>query len=160
MKITDKQVFFYGGFLSQWYPSNFIIDGVNYVTAEQYMMAKKALVFNDLENHKLIMGTNDPKKQKEYGRKVKNFNKAVWDGICRQIVYEANLAKFTQNTHLKQLLLSTGDKELVEASPFDTIWGIGLAANDKLCLDRTKWRGTNWLGIEIMKVRNKIKENG
>ena len=95
--ITKDYVFFWGGTFSQWAPSEFIIDGVKYVTAEQYMMAKKALLFKDQESYESIMRTSDPRTQKAFGRKVKGFNADVWNVICRDVVYQANLAKFTQN---------------------------------------------------------------
>jgi ribA/ribD-fused uncharacterized protein len=155
---TDKYVFFWGGTYSQWYPSKFTIDNIEYNCCEQYMMAKKALLFEDFESYKKIMTTKGPKEQKALGRSVKGFDKNKWEAVCREIVYEANYAKFTQNTVMKSELLRSGDRELVEASPYDNIWGIGMSESDKDILDKSKWKGTNWLGEAIMKVRKTIIE--
>lgn len=157
MLITDKFVFFWGGIYSQWYKSNFVINGWTYVSAEQYMMWSKAMLFNDEKIATAIRKTNNPSTQKSLGRKVKGFDKSLWDKYCRIFVYQANYAKFSQNTELLMELLSTGDKEIVEASPEDTIWGIGMYETDPDILDKSKWRGTNWLGIEIMNVREALK---
>ena len=156
--ITDKFIFFWGGTYSQWCPSKFVIDGVEYSSAEQYMMAKKALLFNDTEAYNKILATRRPYEQKAHGRKVKGFDKDKWEEICRDVVYKANLAKFTQNPEMKAELLASGDREIVEASPKDKIWGIGMDVNHPDILDKSKWQGTNWLGIEIMKVRKTINE--
>lgn len=155
MKITDKFVLFYGGVFSQWYAHDIVIDGITYNCAEQYMMAMKAQTFNDTASLKKIMETDDPATQKSIGRHVQNFDAVVWDHVARDYVYEANLAKFSGD--LKQYLLETGDREIVEASPTDKIWGIGLAVNHPDVTDRSKWLGTNWLGECIMQVRETLK---
>ena len=154
---TDKYIFFWGGTFSQWAPSEFEIDGVKYVTAEQYMMAKKALLFEDVDSYNKIMSTKGPKEQKALGRKVKNFNKDKWEAVCREIVYDANYAKFTQNPKMMAELMATGNREIVEASPEDKIWGIGLHESDFRVHDKSKWQGTNWLGEAIMQVREKLR---
>lgn len=151
-------VFFWGGTFSQWTPSDFVIDGIKYVTAEQYMMAKKALVFKDQEAYDEIMSTKNPRDQKAIGRRVKNFNADVWSVVSREVVYQANYAKFTQNPKMREELMATGDLEIVEASPEDKIWGIGLLESDPRAWDKSTWQGTNWLGIEIMRVRQKLRE--
>lgn len=156
MLITTDYVFFWGGVFSQWHPSSFIVDGIVYLTAEQYMMAKKALIFNDVENYNNIMDSIMPNEQKAYGRMVRGFNKEVWDRVCRKIVYDGNYAKFSQNKDMLKILLDTGNKEIVEASPEDRIWGIGLHMNDIRVHDKTKWEGTNWLGIELQRVREAL----
>src|SRR6478736_6248391 len=97
MRKTDKYLFFWGGTFSQWCPSPFEIDGEKYNCCEQYMMAKKALLFGDVEAYKKIMNTKDPKAQKAIGRTVKNFDSDKWTKVCREYVYEGNLAKFKQN---------------------------------------------------------------
>ena len=150
---TDKFIFFWGGTFSQWCPSPFTIDGVEYNCNEQYMMAKKALMFNDVEAYKNIMATRHPNEQKAFGRKVKGFDKDRWEKYCRKIVFDANYAKFTQNPEMKKELFDSGTREIVEASPEDKIWGIGLHESDKRCLDKSQWQGTNWLGEAIMEVR-------
>ncbi len=154
---SDNYVFFWGGVFSQWFPSNFIIDGVEYTSCEQYMMAKKAILFKDYISLDKIMNTKIPKEQKALGRAIKNFDKDKWEAVCREIVYEGNYAKFTQNPDLKDALLATGNKEIVEASPEDNIWGIGMRESHSDILDKSKW-GTNWLGEAIMRVRKTILE--
>jgi len=154
----DQFEFFYGGPFSQWYPCRFRVGNVTYNCTEQYMMAQKALFFADIDAHIKIMGTDSPSKQKSIGRTIKNFNVPAWNTVCRKIVYEGNLAKFSQNEFLKEELLDTGDKEIVEASPYDTIWGIGLAENDPKCLDKTQWRGLNLLGQALMQVREDLRK--
>lgn len=146
-------IFFWNGIYSQWHPSKFIIEGVEYNCCEQYMMAKKALLFGDEESHKMIMASDNPRDQKAFGRRVKGFDTDKWNAVCREYVYEGNLAKFTQIASFKEQLLATGTKEIAEASPVDNIWGIGLAENDSRAWDKSTWEGTNWLGEAIMKVR-------
>jgi ribA/ribD-fused uncharacterized protein len=154
----ENFVFFWGGTYSQWMPSVFKIDGVEYNCAEQYMMAKKALLFNDFESLAKIMGTTDPREQKALGKKVKGFDKELWETYCRKYVYDGNYAKFTQNPKMLKELMDTGNKEIVEASPEDKIWGIGMHSSDPDILDKTKWKGTNWLGMAIMEVRDDLSK--
>ena len=155
---TDKFAFFYGGALSQWAPSKFKIDEIEYSTAEQYMMAMKAEYFGDEDIKAKIMSTTNPSEQKSLGRMVKNFDAEAWNAVSRGFVYKANMAKFSQNKWCFDDLMLTGDLEIVEASPYDTIWGIGLGANDPRAKDKSQWRGTNWLGEVLMKVRNDLKD--
>jgi ribA/ribD-fused uncharacterized protein len=122
------------------------------------MMAKKALAFKDMEAYQEIMATSGPKEQKAIGRRVKNFNAEVWSVISREVVYQANYAKFTQNPHMREELMATGDLEIVEASPEDKIWGIGLHETNPRAWDKSTWQGTNWLGEAIMRVRQTLKE--
>lgn len=152
-----KFVFFYGGPFSQWYQSQFEIDGIKYNCAEQYMMAMKANTFNDKEAYDKIMKSHDPSTQKATGRKVKNFNPEVWNKVAKDYVYKANVAKFSV-PYLKEILLNTGDQEIVEASPSDRIWGIGLPMGHPDLADKTKWQGTNWLGECIMKARETLRK--
>ena len=142
--------------LSQWYPCQFEVDGVTYTSAEQYMMAEKAKLFGDEEIRNEILSTDDPRKCKALGRKVKNFDKTVWDKEKRSIVGRGNTRKFLQNSALRDFLLSTDDKVLVEASPRDRIWGIGLGKNNPDALEPSKWRGENLLGFALMSVRDFI----
>jgi len=155
--ITEEFVFFWGGICSQWYSSWFEIDGQKYSCAEQYMMYKKALLFEDEDVANAIMRTQNPMEQKALGRKVRGFNKDKWEEVCREYVYEANYAKFTQNPDLLFELVSYGDRDIVEASPEDPIWGIGMHETNPDIFDRTKWKGTNWLGEAIMRVRDTLK---
>jgi len=157
MKITDKYVFFYNDEFSQWHRASMVIDDITYNCAEQYMMHQKALLFNDSNTAKLIMSAEIPRSQKALGRSVANFNQRLWDRRCLSIVYRGNLAKFSQNTELKKLLLSLGDRFFVEASEHDTIWGIGL--NEFSAIDNPiMWQGTNLLGTVLTMVRNELKE--
>lgn len=149
--------FFYGAPFSQWFPSKFVVDNIEYNCAEQYMMAQKALMFDDPHYYTRIMAATQPSQQKFFGRLVGNFDKVIWETKCRGIVFDGNLAKFSQDPKLLRYLLDTGDDELVEASPTDTIWGIGIGENDFRRYDRKQWRGTNWFGIELMNVRNALK---
>lgn len=137
------------GVFSQWYFEDMVIDGVTYNCCEQYMMAQKALLFNDLEIHSQIMQTTSPKVQQSLGKKVKDFNNGVWDNFKGSIVFRGNLAKF--NGNLRNLLLSTGDKFLVEASPYDRVWGIGFKSD--IALSKIDLWGQNLLGKILMEVR-------
>ncbi|OJJ20387.1 GTP cyclohydrolase [marine bacterium AO1-C] len=141
---------------SQWHPSDFTLDNITFNCAEQYMMYKKATLFEDEQIAEQILLTKKPRDQKELGRRVRNFDSETWNNHCKQIVYEANHAKFTQNEVLKEALLATVGTELVEASPYDKIWGIGLTADDPAAQDRSKWQGTNWLGEILTQVRDDI----
>lgn len=142
--------------LSQWYPCQFEVEGVTYTSAEQCMMAEKAKLFGDEEIRAEILNTDDPRMCKALGRKVKNFDKAVWDKEKEHIVRKGNTKKFLQNSALRNFLLSTGDKVLVEASPTDRVWGIGMGKNNPDALDPQKWRGQNLLGFALMNVRDFI----
>lgn len=149
-------VFFWGGTFSQWCPSIFEIDGVEYNCCEQYMMAKKALLFGDFNTLNKIINTSSPREQKQFGREVVFFEKEKWEKYCKKFVYDANYAKFTQNESMYNELINTGTKEIVEASPEDKIWGIGLHEDDSKAWDKSTWEGTNWLGEAIMLVRDKL----
>jgi ribA/ribD-fused uncharacterized protein len=154
----NKIHLFYGGPFSQWYPSVFVIDGISYNCAEQYMMAMKARKFKDKWSLVKIMTTKRPDIQKMIGRNVYGFDAEIWNSVCRDIVLKGTLAKFEQNEDLLEYLLETGDDEIVEASPTDRIWGIGLAEDDPRALDRRQWRGTNWLGEAIMEARRILRK--
>ena len=151
---NETGVYFKSNYPSQWYIAPFIIDEIKYNCCEQYMMAMKARLFQDKETEILIMEATEPKEQKKLGRSVKNFNNDEWNKIADDIVFKANQAKFTQNHDLKEKLLNTGDKIIVECSPYDAIWGNGLNITDTLNTPMENWKGTNRLGKAIMKVRN------
>lgn len=121
------------------------------------MMAEKARLFNDTATLAKIMASPDPREQKAYGRAVQGFDRDKWDAVARDVVYKGCLAKFTQNPDLKATLLATGDTVMVEASPVDSIWGIGLDKSDPRAQDPSQWRGTNWLGEVLMRVRKDIR---
>lgn len=164
----QKYVFFWGhreskdgritnSCFSQWWKSDFIVDKVNYCCAEQYMMASKARLFNDYETLEKILKTKTQGKIKALGREVKNFNDDIWNKEKYNIVLKGNIAKFSQNEKLKQYLISTGDKILVEASPYDKVWGIGMSRDDEGVNNPLLWKGENLLGFALMEVRDIIK---
>jgi ribA/ribD-fused uncharacterized protein len=154
----SQYVFFYNGFLSNWADTPFLDtrSGDPYNCAEQYMMYKKALLFNDLDIAQKIMKKTFPGDQKALGRKIKNFNKEVWDNHARQIVYEGCFYKFTQNEDAYNYLMETKGYYLVEASPTDTVWGVGLGGYDKEIEDPSNWQGTNWLGQVLTALREDL----
>ena len=132
------------------------VDGVRYNCAEQYMMAEKARTFGDKETLAKILASDKPRIIKKLGREVRGFDSAKWDEVKYGVVVKGNVAKFSQNPELKAFLLSTGTAELVEASPVDEVWGIGLAEGSPLIRDKSKWEGQNLLGKALMKVRNAL----
>ncbi len=141
---------------SQWWPAPFKVDGVIYPTAEHWMMAGKALLFGDEEAAARIREASSPKQVKEFGRQVRGFDDVRWSAVRRDIVTAGNLEKFRQNPALADFLLSTGTSVLVEASPVDRIWGIGLAADDERAANPLQWRGENLLGFALMEVRDRL----
>lgn len=149
---------------SQWYPSKFIVEGKEYHCAEQFMMAKKAELFTDMETLQNILMAKDPRTIKNLGREVKNFDPEIWNEKKFEIVVQGNLAKFSQNPNLQDFFVSTGDKILVEASPYDKIWGIGLDEKSSDAISPERWKGQNLLGFALMKVRsiiaNKFNNSG
>lgn len=145
--------FFWSGPFSQWHPSNFTIENVQFNCAEQFMMYQKALLFNDFDSAEKIMEAKSPVQQKALGKLVKNFDLNLWQQNCKLIVYRGNLTKFCQNPALYIDLMKTGNKTLVEASPYDSIWGIGLLETDPRALNRSEWKGTNWLGEILTKLK-------
>lgn len=156
----EKFTFFYRGYLGQWFRSPFTVDGVEYSCAEKFMMSEKAKLFNDPETLKKIMAADKPRDQQTLGRDVKNFDINIWNAHARDIVYEGNKHKFNQHPDLKRQLLETAGTTLVEASPTDTIWGIGLGEGDPRALDRNQWRGTNWLGFTLTRLRDDFLTEG
>ncbi|MBO7253103.1 MAG: DUF1768 domain-containing protein [Oscillospiraceae bacterium] len=148
------------GHFSQWFPAPFVIEGIRYCHNEQYMMAKKALLFSDLSAYAKIMAESDPAACKLLGRSVVNFNSYKWDSCKKEILYNANFAKFSQNPQLKAALLATGDAILAEASPQDTIWGIGLKETDPDSQNPAKWEGQNLLGRALMQIREEFRKQG
>ena len=142
---------------SQWYASSFEVDGVRYQNAEQFMMAQKALLFKDFEIYNQIIFSSKPGKVKELGRQVRNFDQQIWESNRFDIVVRGNYHKFSQNEELSTFLINTKDRILVEASPVDTIWGIGLAQDEERALDPNHWKGLNLLGYALMEVRDQLK---
>lgn len=152
-----KYNFFWGGYLSNWFESSFVVDGKYYWCTEQYMMAKKAELFKDFEIQDKIMNSLDQREIKSLGRKIRNFNDSVWDKNKVQIVFDGNMAKYKTNKNLQIYLLNQKDKILVEASPYDKIWGIGLGKeNSKIIENPNNWQGLNLLGFTLMAVRDAL----
>lgn len=143
--------------LGQWQISKFSVDTEDYNCAEQYMMAEKARLFKDEEIEKKIMETSEPKIMKSLGKKVKNFNQKTWDKVKYSIVLNGNYYKFSQNKEMRDFLLSTGNKILVEASPLDKVWGIGLDENNINANSPIDWKGKNLLGFALMEVRDELR---
>lgn len=143
---------------SQWWPASFSVEGQTYKTAEHWMMAHKAKLFGSDEIFSKILANPDPGAAKGFGRKVQNFDAHVWDENKVKIVIEGNFHKFKQNEDLKNFLLTTRGKVLVEASPVDSIWGIGLAGDHEDVLSPAKWRGPNLLGYALMTVRDLLED--
>jgi hypothetical protein len=145
--------------LSQFYPVSFIIDGIKYNCAEQWIMASKARLFPGNDNIlNEIMTSTKPLNIKTFGRMVANFDDAVWSEKRFDIVVAGNYAKFSQNEDLKKILLDTGNALLAEASPLDKIWGIGLSINNPDIATPSLWNGINLLGKALMEVRTKLHE--
>lgn len=143
---------------SQWYDCYFEVSGVSYHTTEQYMMANKALLFSDDEVFREIMAAYHPSEYKKLGRKVRGFLPEIWNEKKYDVVVEGNKAKFGQNPNIKEFILSTKDAILVEASPYDKIWGIGLGREEALKGSVEQWQGENLLGCALMEVRDWLKD--
>lgn len=154
--MQEKFTFFWNGPFSQWSKSTFAINGIVYNCAEQYMMAQKALIFRDQEIYDLIMKSDSPREQKKLGRKVRNFVESTWDKESWRVVYRGNKEKFRQNFDLYCLLKDTAGTTIVEASPYDTIWGIGLDKEDPLAQERKTWKGQNRLGQILTSLRDEF----
>jgi ribA/ribD-fused uncharacterized protein len=144
------------GCLSQWWPSRFAVDGVEYASAEHWMMAGKARIFGDEEALGRIHAARTPAEAKKLGRLVRGFDQEVWGRERFRLVVEGNVAKFGQDDGLRSYLLGTGRRVLVEASPVDRVWGIGLAADDERATDPARWRGLNLLGFALMEARHRL----
>lgn len=142
--------------LSQWWPSPFTVDGVAYGTAEHWMMAAKARLFSDAEAEAAVLGARTPAEAKEAGRLVRGFDEETWARERFDIVVEGSVRKFASSAALSSFLLGTGSRVLVEASPLDRVWGIGLAADDERAQDPERWRGPNLLGFALMEARERL----
>ncbi|HAO6015364.1 TPA: NADAR family protein [Listeria monocytogenes] len=142
---------------SQWWICSFKVDGVEYNCAEQFMMAEKAKLFNDMEMRGKILAAKHPKQAKDFGRLIRGFQEDIWLKNRFNIVMRANQAKFSQNEELKKFLMQTKKRILVEASPVDKIWGIGMAADNKNVENPLYWKGLNLLCFALMAVRDKLE---
>ena len=158
MKTTDTHVYFYGGIFSNWHVCSFRDSHtkLSFDTTERAFMWYKAVTFNDANTMVLLETDMHPSSAKKLGRSVKNFDAARWNRDAMSIMIYVNQLKFSQNSAFKDALLATGNRILVEASPNDTVWGVGLGVEDPLILDEKNWKGTNWLGKALMEVRRKL----
>jgi len=163
IRVTDKHIFFWFGWPSNWYPSKFTatINNTEYMfyNTEQYFMFLKALYFNDIDiAHEIIENGSNPKEAKRLGRLVRNYDDKKWNEVKENIMFDANYLKYTQNRDLFEKLMdeTIADKHFVEGSPYDKIWGIGVSfktASD----DESTWKGKNLLGKVLDKVRDSLK---
>jgi ribA/ribD-fused uncharacterized protein len=143
--------------LSQWWPAPFTVDGVAYATAEHWMMAGKARLFGDAEAERRVLAAGHPAEAKKAGRLVRGFDEETWARERYRIVVEGSVHKFAAHPELREFLLNTGEKVLVEASPVDRVWGIGLAADDEAATDPERWKGANLLGFALMEARERLR---
>ncbi|MFI1433689.1 NADAR family protein [Streptomyces lydicus] len=143
---------------SQWWPAPFTVEGVGYATAEHWMMAGKARLFGDAEAERRALAAKHPKQAKDAGRAVRGFDDETWQRHRFGLVVTGSVHKFGQHPALREYLLGTGSRVLVEASPLDRIWGIGLAADDERAGDPGRWRGLNLLGFALMEARQRLRE--
>ncbi len=155
---TNKQNELMGRFcLSQWYESSFVVDGITYLTAEHWMMAQKAHLFGDTEIAQRILKATKPGEAKQLGREIHGFEEAGWEKARYEIVRRGNWHKFGQHPPLRDYLLRTAGRVLVEASPVDPVWGIGVAQDDPRAADVGAWPGLNLLGFALMEVRDELR---
>ncbi len=145
------------GCFSQWWPASLTVDGETYASSEHFMMAAKALLFGDAEMAGRIRAAPHPRAAKELGRSVRGFDEQHWAERRFDLVVTGNLAKFGQHPELSEYLLTTGNRVLVEASPYDRIWGIGLTADHEDAMSPERWRGLNLLGFALMEVRQQLR---
>jgi ribA/ribD-fused uncharacterized protein len=158
LRTTKEHTFFFRpeSPFSQWYPARFVVGGITFGCAEQFMMHGKALLFGDHEAAARILDAPSPRAHKAIGRTVRGFVEATWAAAREGIVYTGSRAKFTQNEDLRRALLATRKTLLVEASPFDRIWGVGLAADNPRIDDPRNWRGKNLLGYILTRLRDEL----
>ncbi|MGW5866805.1 NADAR family protein [Streptomyces sp. NPDC055239] len=149
-----------GSCFSQWWQSPFTVDGVEYGTAEHWMMAAKARLFSDADAETAALTARTPAEAKKAGRLVRGFDGAIWERERFRIVVEGSVHKFASTDALRSFLVGTGSRVLVEASPTDRIWGIGLAADDERAQDPERWRGPNLLGFALMEAREWLRDAG
>jgi ribA/ribD-fused uncharacterized protein len=145
------------GSLSQWFEAPFVVDGVRYRTAEHWMMAEKARLFGDQEAERAAIDAANPALAKAAGRTVRDFDDAVWDRERFEIVVHGNTHKFAAHPAMREFLLRTGSRVLVEASPRDRVWGIGMGARNENAENPAAWRGLNLLGFALMEARERLR---
>lgn len=142
---------------SQWWPSPFVVDDNRYFSAEHWMMAEKARLFDNEDIRQKILNVSKPGEAKAFGRQVRNFDQDIWNAAKLDIVVQGSIHKFSQNPGLADFLLGTGKRVLVEASPVDPIWGIGVAIDDERAANPRLWKGENLLGFALMIARDKLQ---
>lgn len=142
--------------LSQWWPASFVVDATTYGSAEHWMMAGKARLFGDEQTRERILAARTPAEAKKLGRLVSDFDEQVWAAARFELVVQGSVAKFDQHPELLTYLLGTSNRVLVEASPMDRVWGIGLAATDEDATEPERWRGLNLLGFALMEARSRL----
>ena len=156
--MKEEFLFYFGpeSEFSHWFKCEFVIQGIRFRCAEQYIMFQKAMLFGDMEIKNRILRSANPSRHRYLGKRVNDFNKERWHRNCRQFAFDANSSKFSQNPPLLESLLRTAGKSLAEASPYDKIWGIGLSIQNPKIYDRAQWRGRNWAGEALEAVRAKL----
>lgn len=159
MKVTDKHVLFWGSIFSNFERASFIFEGKCFPTSEHFFMYQKAQFFGDKDTANKILLTNHPREAKKLGRQVKNFNSEEWSAVCREYMKQALRLKFSQNKDMKEELLKYPNHCFVECSPYDKIWGIGIAEDDPRADNESEWLGTNWLGQCLTEVRDEFLNN-
>jgi hypothetical protein len=160
MDLTQKRIYFWGGIFSQWAKCDIFDPSLNktFNCAEQAMMYYKAMTFQDGEAMREVFKEKDPRNQKAIGRTIKNYDDEIWNEVKYNIVVRNNRLKFLQNPAWRELLIYTDGYDLVEASPYDKIWGVGLGEDNPDILDKSKWKGENLLGKAINDARVSIIE--
>jgi ribA/ribD-fused uncharacterized protein len=169
--VRHKYVFFWGHTpsgsgvvgaecLSQWAPTPFTVEGTDFATAEHYMMWRKARLFGDDDACARVLKAGHPKQVKAIGQQVRGFTDELWQANRFDLVTDGNVAKFGQNPELRSFLLGTGSRVLVEASPMDRIWGVGLGVSDERVQSPEEWRGLNLLGFALMRARDILRAEG
>jgi len=159
MKETNTHIYFYTEIYSNWNRCSFKdpLSQITFSNSEQCFMWYKATFFQDFEIAAKIANTPHPKENKGLGRLIKDYDDKAWECVRLGYMVYANYLKFSQNEDYKKELISTGNKILVEASPYDKIWGVGLDENNIKILNKETWEGLNLLGVALEKVRNLLK---
>jgi ribA/ribD-fused uncharacterized protein len=153
---TDTHFFFYRHILGQWHIHPFTVDGITFNCPEQFMMYSKAILFKDEETAEKILHEEKPFNHQQLGRKVKNYSQYIWDHAKFNVIVAGNMARFREDEKGRQVLFDSDPLILVEASPTDLVYGVGLSETDPLILDEANWRGQNLLGKALMKVRTEL----
>ena len=155
--INDNFVVFWNSIFSNFLPCDFVFKGMPFKSSEQAFMWCKAIHFNDIKIAEEILVAPTPKKAKELGRLVKNFNEQEWNKVRLQYMVDVLVCKFGQNSSLKKTLLNTGSRKFVEGSPIDSLWGVGIHWQNSDCLDPSKWKGKNLLGKALDQTKEILK---